>query len=130
MDDRERLHALHHRHPQVHQHDFRFQQAAFFHAFQAVLGLMRFIAGLAHDFAQQVPHIQFIIDDQDPFRLFQALSSSTFPAGKLSTNELPAPGADSTWIVPPQVSINRNATDSPNPVPCSFVVKNGSKIRS
>ena len=96
VNDFESLHAFHHRHAQIHQYHSRIDLAAFFHALQAIFGLKRLIAGLAHDFTQQMTHIQFIIDNQNPFHLFHSLASSIFPAGKLSTKELPTPLADST----------------------------------
>jgi hypothetical protein len=57
-------------------------------------------------------------------------STAGTPAGSVTVNVLPAPGALSTVMVPPRWSTRSRTIDSPSPVPLpwAFVVKKGSKI--
>jgi hypothetical protein len=72
----------------------------------------------------EIDHLALVVDDKH-FR-------HEVPAGRYTVNVEPLPGVETTSIHPPCSRTMPHVTLSPRPVPSptSFVVKNGSKIRS
>src|SRR5215470_19390098 len=136
----DRLHAVHLRHDDVGDDDVRLLRFQRLQAFRTAGGEPHGIAGALEHALERNPHGFFVVDDQYAFhhstpgavRARSVSRAGIFATGKKTLKVVPRATSESTTIVAPKLSAMpcTTARPSPDPLPTSRVVKNGSKMRS